>query len=342
MTLATARPAITLTDTLPPVTVDERHRLLTAPRTAEAHRALMAEVPAMSMVQTGGTASAPQFPATLSVVAWNVERCLFPEDSAAHLAPRAPDIVLLSEVDHGMARTGQRHTTEVMAKAMGMAYAYGVEFHELDLGGPTERRFCTDDFNALGWHGNAILSKVPFESVTLIRLDDHGHWFSEAAGADPEQPRLGGRMALAAVVPTDAGPLCVVSTHLESNSGSDHRARQMQILLDGIDAFAPAMPVLIGGDLNTGNHVPPDFDWRGEALFPMAEERGYSWTFTAEGMTTRPSLITPHPTRVMKLDWFAGRGLTPLDRAVIPSLDANGRPLSDHDAVWCRAGVTPL
>ncbi|CUH81941.1 endonuclease/exonuclease/phosphatase family protein [Tropicibacter naphthalenivorans] len=330
---------ITTVAALPQVTKAERLRLLTDERNTAVHRDMMTMVPAMKMVQVGGTASADSLPKTLSVVAWNVERCLFPEESAAHLAPHAPDIVLLSEVDHGMARTKQRHTTADFAEAMGMAYAFGVEFHELDLGGPTERKFCDDDFNALGWHGNAILSRVPFSRVTLIRLDVHGHWFAAEAGADPEQPRLGGRMALAAVVETKAGPLCVVSTHLESNADGAHRARQMEALLDGIEAFAPDMPVLIGGDLNTGNHCPPDFDWRGEALFAMTEARGYAWGFTADGMTTRPSLITPHPMRVMKLDWLAGRGLEPLSKAVISSISQSGTPLSDHDAVWCECAV---
>lgn len=330
---------ISTVPTLPPVTDGERQHLLSAPRTAEAHRAMMASVPAMRMVQTGGTASARALPRALSVVAWNVERCLFPEASAAHIAHLAPDVVLLSEVDHGMSRTAQRHTTEAMAQQLGMAYAYGVEFHELDLGGPTERHFCKDDFNALGWHGNAVLSKAPFDKVTLIRLDDHGHWYSAEAGADPEQPRLGGRMAIAAIVPTAAGPVCVVSTHLESNAGTAHRAAQMTVLLDGIDDFAPGLSVLIGGDLNTGNHLPPDFDWRQETLFADAEARGYSWGFTADGLTTRASLITPHPERKMKLDWFAGRNLTPGNKAVIPSTDANGRPLSDHDAIWTRATI---
>ncbi|MGR3454422.1 MAG: hypothetical protein ACU0G0_10615, partial [Pseudooceanicola sp.] len=110
----------------------------------------------------------------------------------------------------------------------------------------------------------------------------------------------------------------------------------LPVLLDAVEAFAPGLPVVIGGDLNTGNHVPPDFDWRGEALFQLARARGYSWDFTAEGMTTRPSLITPHPSRRMKLDWLAGRSLSPLDRAVVSSVTEDGTPLSDHDAVWCR------
>ncbi|SFR36399.1 Metal-dependent hydrolase, endonuclease/exonuclease/phosphatase family [Yoonia tamlensis] len=325
---------------LPPITAAEQANIVSAPRTPDAHRALLAQTPAMNAIQQGGTASASLLGSQFTVAAWNVERCLFPEDTAAHLAPVAPDIVLLSEVDHGMARTGQRHTTEVMAARLGMAYAFGVEFHELDLGGATERAYCTDDFNALGWHGNAILSSVPFERTALIRLDDHGHWFaSDAKTVDPEQPRLGGRMALLAVVPTGNGPLCVASTHLESNADAAHRHVQMLRLLDAIDAFAPDLPVIIGGDLNTGNHLWPLFDWRDETLFSLAEGRGYAWDFTAPGNSTRPSLISPHPDRVMKLDWLAGRDLKSLDRGVVASTMADGRPLSDHDYVWCKAEI---
>lgn len=320
---------------LPDVAQGARGRILAAPRTAEAHRALMATTPAMNAVQLGGMASKDILPSFFSVAAWNVERCLFPERTAEHLKQVLPDIVLLSEVDHGMSRTAQRHTTEDVARALDMNYAFGVEFFELDLGGQTERRFCRDDFNQHGWHGNAILSAVPFDKVAMLRLDDHGHWFSEASGADPGQPRLGGRMALLAVLPTESGPLCVVSTHLESNAGSEHRCGQFEILMDAIDAFAPEMPVLIGGDLNTGNHLPPDFDWQKEALFDRAQQRGYSWGFTADGPTTRPSLITPHPERVMKLDWFAGRGLHNLDKGKLSSVAKDGTPLSDHDCVWC-------
>lgn len=318
--------------TLSPI---DRDKILTAPRTAEAHRDLMRTSHAMNSVQIGGTASSTILPAKLSVAAWNVERCFFPEQTAAHLTSVTPHIVLLSEVDHGMARTGQRHTSEVVAAELGMTYAFGVEFHELDLGGPTERPFCKDDFNALGWHGNAILSSVPFSDLAMIRLDDHGHWFaSDTASADPQQPRLGGRMALAAIVQTLTGPLCIVSTHLESNADAHHRHAQFVHLLDALDEFAPHMPILVGGDLNTGNHLPPDFDWRDETLLEMAQQRGYSWASTADGPTTRPSLITLHPERVMKLDWFASRGLNPHSNGILSSV-ADGKPLSDHDCIWC-------
>jgi endonuclease/exonuclease/phosphatase family metal-dependent hydrolase len=323
--------------TLPAVSPDQRATILSADRTSQTHRQLLGDLPALNAVQIGGTPKADQLPSDFTVAAWNVERCLFPEETAAHLQSVSPDVVLLSEVDHGMARTAQRHTTEAMASALGMTYAFGVEFHELGLGGATERAYCTDATNSLGWHGNAILSSVPFERTALIRLDDHGHWFcTDSGAADPEQPRIGGRMAIAAVVPNGRGLVCLVSTHLESNADAAHRFGQFQKLLQAIDEFAPGLPVLIGGDLNTGNHIPPAFDWRDETLFGLAESQGYDWGFTAPGFTTRPSLITPHPERQMKLDWLAGRNLTPLETGIVTSISKDGKPLSDHDCVWSR------
>lgn len=329
----------TVLDKLPAVTDDQRARIVAAPRSAAAHRALMAEVPAMNAVQTGGQPGRDRLPFAFTAAAWNVERCLFPEESAAHLADIAPDVVLLSEVDHGMSRTAQRHTTEAFAAALGMCYCFGVEFYEMGLGGPTERQFCKDDFNALGWHGNAILSSVPITRAAMVRLDQDGHWFTEESGAaDPEQPRIGGRMALLAELPSERGSITVVSTHLESNSGSRFRHAQFQTLLDAIEVFSPDAPILIGGDLNTGNHLPPDFDWRQETLFELARGAGYSWDATAEGPTTRPSLITPHPDRVMKLDWLATRGLKTQHQGILTSVSSSGVPLADHDAVWASFG----
>lgn len=141
-------------------------------------------------------------------------------------------------------------------------------------------------------------------------------------------------MAIAAVVSSKNGPIYVVSTHLESNADAQYRHAQFEILLDGIDRFAPDMPVLNGGDLNTGNHMPPDFDWQNETLFDLGRERGYSWGFNGEGTTTRPSLISPHADRKMKLDWFSGRGLSCKNKGVLSSKPKGQPALSDHDCIW--------
>lgn len=326
---------------LPDVTDVQRARIMAAPRNAAAHSDLMQTIDAMTALEVGGKGSVPQLPLEFGIAAWNVERCLFPQDSAALLGAYGLDIVLLSEMDSGMARTGQRNTTAEMAACLNMHYAYGVEFYEMELGGPTERHYCKDDFNQSGWHGNAILSSAPFEKLALIRLDQKGHWFSACAdgAADPEQPRVGGRMAVAAVVLTQGGPVCVVSTHLESNADADYRHLQFARLLYELDALAPDMPILIGGDLNTGNHLPPDFDWRKENLFELARGQGYDWSLTPDGVTTRASLITPHQTRKMKLDWFCHRGLVGHGETLVAALDKNDRPLSDHEIIAARVSI---
>ncbi len=324
---------------LPVIDAQMRARILRAPKTRAAHEEFISKIEAMNAVELGGSAEARVLPRELSCVAWNLERCLFPEGSAQHIAPLAPDVVLLSEMDCGMARTAQRHTTALMAESLGMAYAYGVEFFEIGLGGETELPFCEETENSRGWHGNAILARAPMTRVTMVRLDRHGHWFVTDTNVDPNQPRIGGRMALLAVIETEAGPICAVSTHLESNADAKHRMAQFAHLLDAIDAFAPDMPVVIGGDLNTGNHMPPNFDWQEEGLFDLARVRGYSWDVNPEGMTTRPSLLTPHPTRKMKLDWFALRELRAIEGRIIPSVTESHDVLSDHEAIWCRCAL---
>lgn len=329
--MAAGSSATPIVAALPRIPDALRDTILSSPRTAAAHATFMAGIPAMRALESGGLASARTLPRSFTAAAWNLERGLFPEASAAHLAAQSPAIVLLSEMDSGMARTAQRNTSADIAAALGMAYAYGVEFFEMALGGPIERSFCTDSVNAAGWHGNAILSCVPFQALHLIRLPEQGFWFDAGrGGGNPHEPRIGTRMAIAAILPTEAGPICAVSTHLESNADAGYRAVQMQVLLDEVDRFAPDMPVLIGGDLNTGNHMPPGFDWRDEGLFDLARARGYAWSATPEGITLQSSLLNPRPPRPMRLDWFATRGLTGTPRGLAPALAPDHTPLSDH------------
>lgn len=301
-------------------------------RSIATHDARMAELPAMNRIELGGRppAKAP-LPLPFTVAAWNLERCLFPADSARHIRETGAGVVLLSEMDDGMARTAQRHTTAAVAEELGMAYAYGVEFIELGLGSQTEKEFCVDDFNAKGFHGNALMAGVPLADPFLIRLEGERLWFMREA----EQPRLGERMAIGARIETEAGPVVMVSTHLESATTAGYRERQVAGLLHALDAAFPGLPLLIGGDLNTGNHAGGDFE--AEGLFRQAAGRGFQrHGGPLDRMTTRPSLITRWPDRAMKLDWFLTRGLAVGASAIVPSLDGSGRPLSDHDMITCR------
>ena len=71
-------------------------------------------------------------------------------------------------------------------------------------------------------------------------------------------PRL--RHLLQSEIELAAGPVLVVSTHYESHTDPDDRLLQTRALLDAIDAHAPGMPVLIGGDFNTNTFTRPEKD----------------------------------------------------------------------------------
>ena len=295
------------------------------PRTVAAHDAHAAKIPALNLIECGGLAAEGPLVFPIRVAAWNLERCLFLKASSDALS--GADIVLLSEMDDGMARTGQHHGTAEIAASLGMRYIYAVEFLELGLGSPIERDFCRDDHNAKGFHGNALMAMTHLRQPFALRLEGHRQWFS-----DPEQPRLGERVAVGAVVATETGPLLAISTHLESACPAAHREAQMAGLIKMIDQSFPGLPVVIGGDLNTGNHA--GGDWRGEGLFVVARSAG----FTAHGgpeetPTTRPSLLTRFPDRAMKLDWFLTRGLILGETTIHSSLGPDGTPLSDHDRI---------
>ncbi|SOC44312.1 hypothetical protein SAMN05892877_112148 [Rhizobium subbaraonis] len=316
------------------VGVPEEARLQVAalPRTVEAHDDKMASLPFMNAIETGGSAvSAGPLALPFEVGAWNLERCLFPEATAGLLRRATPaPVVLVSEMDSGMARTGQRNTTAELAGHLGMAYAYGVEFLELGLGSQTERDFCRDDFNLHGFHGNGLMAAVPLTQPFMLRLEGGRLWFVDGG----DQPRLGERMAIGAIIETEAGPFVAVSVHLESAATAAYRERQVVALIDALDHAFPGLPVLIGGDLNTGNHTGGDFE--AEGLFREAALRGFSrHGGPLDQMTTRPSLITRWPDRAMKLDWFLARGLVIGGAWIVPSLDETGRPLSDHDLIVC-------
>ena len=310
---------------------EERNSFAALEKTPAVHAGKLSSLPCLNAVRVGGTGAkieALSFPFTAA--AWNLERCLFAEESAAKLRGTGASLILLSEMDQGMARTKQRDPTAVIADELGMNHAYGVEFLELSLGSEIERSYCRDDFNEKGFHGNALMASVALKDAFMIRLPGEAVWFNDSN----EQPRIGDRCAVGAVVKTAAGPMVAVSVHLESVATAAYRERQMAALIDEVEGFAPGLPILIGGDLNTGNHTGGDYST--DTLFAMAEGRGFECHGGPLDQTsTRPSLITRFPDRTMKLDWFLTRGLKIGESHLVSSLNEEGKPLSDHDMILC-------
>ena len=150
----------------------------------------------------------------LRVAFWNAERAKYLEASADLLRAAAADVVLLCEMDLGMARSGQHHTTRRLAHALGLGYVFGVEFVELGLGDTRERSWHTGDENREGLHGGAILAGREFHRPALIRIDAGGAWFDGRR----DEPRIGGRIAVAGKLEIAGVSVAFVSTHLESHS----------------------------------------------------------------------------------------------------------------------------
>lgn len=309
-----------------------------AASTAAEHGRLTDAVEAFRGIEQRRNAKAAAGGTALRAAAWNAERLKFAAPSARLVRDVAPDILFLTESDVGMARSGNRHTAADLADALGMDCAYGVEFLELGLGDHREEALHAGEANRAGFHGNAVLTRMPLEEPFLVRLDDGAVWWSDADGS---QRRLGWRMAIGGRIRLGQAAVLVACVHLESRSDPADRAAQVRRLLDHVEHLAPAGPALIGGDFNT-KRVPGDAagpDWLAdpsgeEPLFALLRAAGFEWrAANAPDLTqrTRPDGEPRPPFK--RLDWLFTRGLAASHPVTVAAVDADGAALSDHDLV---------
>ena len=284
----------------------------------------------------------------LRIAVWNIERGRDPEASAALIGSTGADVALLSEVDVGMGRTGNRHVARGIADGLSAGSVFGVEFIELALGKEADLLGVDAGRNTQALHGNAIVGRVPLDRPEVLRLDDGGDWFTASRG----EPRIGGRCAVIATTQLDGVSVDLASVHLESHSDAEHRAGQFAALLDRLDARGAAAAV-IGGDLNTfGGPLieladrtnvhrmreaePARFSWpvAHEPLFEIAAEHGYAWVDANVAAPTTHHDAVGLPDHVpVKLDWILVRGLESRRAVVVHSAAPDGTKLSDHELV---------
>lgn len=347
MTDWTLAPCETVVDALTEVAAPRRAALRDGPDDHATHRAALDATPALREVEVGGLAHrAEEATGSLKVVAWNVERLRYLGPVAQTLTGAQADVCLLTEIDKGMARTGNDHRTAELAGEIGQNYAYGVEFIELDRGTTRERAAHADTENTLGFHGNAMLSRLRLHRPALFRLEAEGTWF----GWGRDEPRLGGRIAIGGQMMLDGVAVTCVGVHLESHSDPDHRAGQVARLVDLVDRYDPDAPVLIGGDFNTSTHarttagfvVTPDEDpMRAvrvqpfEPLFDLMAAHGFDWAeCNVPDAPTQRFPASEASRRLRKIDWIFTRGLRALAPAVLSAVCPDGTPSSDHEALF--------
>ena len=276
----------------------------------------------------------------VTIAAWNAERCKYLPESAALLDGIGADVMLLTELDIGMARSGNRHTVRELARMLGAGYAFGVEYVELGLGDDREKIWHMNESNAFGLHGNAVLSKAPLDRPAVVRLDDGARWF--AGEQSTNERRIGARMAMIASLDVGGTPLLVASVHLESSTDAADRAAQVAVLLKTIEQRADGRTVVIGGDFNTSALPPAETDdgaWFDDAasyepMFARFSDAGYQWHAANTRAATermRPD-GTPRPP-YRKIDWFFTRGAAVRRAVTVAAIDATRSAISDHDVI---------
>jgi hypothetical protein len=82
---------------------------------------------------------------------------------------RSADVIILNEVDLGMPRTAYANVAGELADALGMNYAYGVEFVELGPLSDSTEYHNVDTSRYRGLHGNAVLSRFPIRAASVHR-----------------------------------------------------------------------------------------------------------------------------------------------------------------------------
>ena len=335
-----------------------RNAIGNGPTELAAFHAAFSEMQCLDQIEQA-TPLAPDPPLLNSarIMFWNAERLKYLMPSIALLGATKADAYLLCELDLGMARSGNIHTTAGLAQGLSAGYIFAVEFVELGLGDARERHWHKGTTNIAGLHGAGLMSRHVLQHPRLLRLETSGRWFDGKFG----ERRVGGRIAIMAELELGGKSVLLVSVHYESHTGPEDRLAQTRLLLDNIDRFNPGQPVLIGGDFNTNtldraNHErleraqqvlrddPHRFNYP-MAYEPMFEElhrRGYDWkscnVMGARTQRTRPDGTPQEP--LGRIDWFFSRGLKCSDPAVIPAIDEADMAISDHEALAVTIQLT--
>ena len=199
-----------------------------------------------------------------------------PEDAVANLAAfgRAvaeldADVLALQEVDRNQPRSDHGDLTAIAAEAMG---AVSHRFVPALTGTPGGWVAATpqDPADAPAY-GVALLSRVPVARWRALRLPAFRGpapmWWPGAhrPSLATDEPRV----AVAAQLETDAGPLTVVNTHLSFLPWWN--GQQLDVLTRGLAALPS--PLVLMGDLNMG----PRRARRATNLTSLAEHPTFPW-----------------------------------------------------------------
>lgn len=235
----------------------------------------------------------------VKTVAWNIERGNrfegIVEALKTHPDLSKKDLLLLTELDYGMVRSGNRFVARELAQELKLNYAFVTCYLALQKGSGVESEIEGENTKAI--HGLAMFSRYPMTNVHSIGLPNS---IDKMRG---KEKRLGTLRALIADIEHPAGTFRAITVHLDAHSSRAHRQLQMRILTDHL-ATLPELPTIIGGDWNTTtynaqsatrailgysrrvmmgvknvvkNHYPYPERFFERAMFNELEKRGYDY-----------------------------------------------------------------
>ncbi|MBK7393942.1 MAG: hypothetical protein IPI64_11700 [Chloracidobacterium sp.] len=185
-------------------------------------------------------------PNGIKALAWNLERGIrfdgIVDALKNHEKLKDKDLLLLTELDHGMARSGNRNVAQEIARELKLNYAFAPVYVPLQKGSGVESDM--DGENTVSIHGLSMFSRYPMINVYAVPLPN---------GKDKmwgKEKRLGYLRALIADIEHPAGTFRAVTVHLDAHCSRAHRHKQIKIILDHLDTLPP-LPTIIGGDWNT-------------------------------------------------------------------------------------------
>jgi endonuclease/exonuclease/phosphatase family metal-dependent hydrolase len=189
----------------------------------------------------------PRDPAVLRALHWNVEHGnVYAQIEHAllhHPALAGADLVMLNEVDLGMARAGNRDVAFDLAAALGLHGAWAPLFLETTAGRDDDPANAGGRENQEALFGLAILSRWPFGAVRVVELPSPERY-------QFERERMYGRhVALVAEVERPGAPFVAVSVHLEVHRARRFREDQIRVLVAALRD--ERRPIVLAGDFNS-------------------------------------------------------------------------------------------
>lgn len=182
-------------------------------------------------------------PTVVTVLDWNIDRGYDLPRIASEMQAQKPDIAVLQEVDRNARRTGHRDVAQELASRLGLHYAFGQAFGELNQGSAAEPAF----------QGQATLTRLAIGRQRVLPFRRQTSFWKPQPYLPSWTPqrRSGGRIALITELRAGGKELVVYNLHLESRGAGATREAQLQEVLADVGRYPRDMPVIVAGDLNT-------------------------------------------------------------------------------------------